>query len=157
MQFTPLLSLFGNLDQLDNVRLNFNQESVNLMNIAIAFIMFGVALSIRPMHFKTLVTHPQTGLVRSNLTISAPSCFDLFAGIGYSTQYRRSPGNDTGGSLSRRECLQPYLCDLEFECNSLGQPYRHYNSNEPVHDTVQLCILGWTLRQSFATAGTHLH
>lgn len=59
MQFTPLLSLFGNLDQLDNVRLNFNQESINLMNIAIAFIMFGVALSIRPQHFKTLVTHPK--------------------------------------------------------------------------------------------------
>ncbi|MEL7599990.1 MAG: bile acid:sodium symporter family protein [Proteiniphilum sp.] len=59
MQFTPLLSLFGNLDLLDNVRLNFNQESINLMNIAIAFIMFGVALSIRPSHFKILVTHPK--------------------------------------------------------------------------------------------------
>ncbi|MEN6588685.1 MAG: bile acid:sodium symporter family protein [Proteiniphilum sp.] len=59
MQFTPLLSLFDNLDQLDNIRLNFNQESITLMNIAIAFIMFGVALSIRPRHFKTLVTHPK--------------------------------------------------------------------------------------------------
>ncbi len=59
MQFTPLLSLFGNLEQLDSVRLNFNQDSVNLMNIAIAFIMFGVALSIKPQHFKTLVLHPK--------------------------------------------------------------------------------------------------
>lgn len=59
MQLTPLLSLFGNLEQLDTVRLNFNKESVNLMNIAIAFIMFGVALSIRPRHFKTLLLNPK--------------------------------------------------------------------------------------------------
>lgn len=59
MQVTPLLSLFGNLEQLDTIQLNFNQESVNLMNIAIAFIMFGVALSIKPQHFKTLALHPK--------------------------------------------------------------------------------------------------
>lgn len=59
MQFTPLLSLFGNLEQLDAVRLNFNQGSINLMNIAIAFIMFGVALSIRPKHFKSLALKPK--------------------------------------------------------------------------------------------------
>ncbi|WP_298652500.1 bile acid:sodium symporter family protein [uncultured Proteiniphilum sp.] len=63
MQFTPLLSLFGNLEQLDTIRLNFNQESVNLMNIAIAFIMFGVALSIKPQHFKILVFNPKPVLL----------------------------------------------------------------------------------------------
>ncbi len=59
MQITPLLSLFGNLEQLDAVQLNFNQGSVNIMNVAIAFIMFGVALSIKPQHFKTLVLNPK--------------------------------------------------------------------------------------------------
>jgi len=63
MQFTPILSLFGNLEQLDTIRLNFNQESVNLMNIAIAFIMFGVALSIKPQHFKILVFNPKPVLL----------------------------------------------------------------------------------------------
>ena len=63
MQFTPLLSLFGNLEQLDTIRLHFNQESVNLMNIAIAFIMFGVALSIKPQHFKTLFLSPKPVLL----------------------------------------------------------------------------------------------
>ncbi|MFA7493553.1 MAG: bile acid:sodium symporter family protein [Proteiniphilum sp.] len=63
MQFTPLLSLFGNLEQLDTIRLNFNQESVNLMNIAIAFIMFGVALSIKPQHFKILAFNPKPVLL----------------------------------------------------------------------------------------------
>ena len=48
MQQVPLLSLFGNLEQLNTVQLNFNQNSLNIMNIAIAFIMFGVALGIRP-------------------------------------------------------------------------------------------------------------
>src|SRR5690554_1147967 len=59
MYLTPLLSLFGNLEQLDAVRLNFNQGSINLMNIAIAFIMFGVALSIKPKHFKVLILSPK--------------------------------------------------------------------------------------------------
>ncbi|HHU97153.1 MAG: bile acid:sodium symporter family protein [Bacteroidota bacterium] len=59
MKFTPLLSLFGNLEQLDAVQLNFNQGSVNIMNVAIAFIMFGVALSIKPEHFKTLALNPK--------------------------------------------------------------------------------------------------
>jgi len=59
MQFAPLLSLFGNLEQLDTIRLNFNQESVNLMNIAIAFIMFGVALSIKPKHFRAVALRPR--------------------------------------------------------------------------------------------------
>ncbi|RNC63582.1 bile acid:sodium symporter family protein [Proteiniphilum sp. X52] len=63
MQLTPLLSLFGDLEQLDTIRLNFNQESVHLMNIAIAFIMFGVALSIKPRHFKTLIFHPKPVLL----------------------------------------------------------------------------------------------
>lgn len=63
MQFTPLLSLFGNLEQLDTIRLHFNQESINLMNIAIAFIMFGVALSIKPLHFKTLAFNPKPVLL----------------------------------------------------------------------------------------------
>lgn len=63
MQLTPLLSLFGNLEQLDIIRLNFNRESVNLMNIAIAFIMFGVALSIKPHHFKTLIFSPKPVLL----------------------------------------------------------------------------------------------
>lgn len=63
MEFSPLLSLFGNMDQLDQVKLNFNQESVNMMNLAIAFIMFGVALSIRPEHFRSVFTNPKPVLL----------------------------------------------------------------------------------------------
>ncbi|MDD3657975.1 MAG: bile acid:sodium symporter family protein [Lascolabacillus sp.] len=47
------------MNQLDYVKLNFNQESVNMMNLAIAFIMFGVALSIRPGHFRSVFLNPK--------------------------------------------------------------------------------------------------
>ncbi len=63
MEFSPLLSIFGNMDQLNQVQLNFNQDSVNIMNLAIAFIMFGVALSIRPQHFRAVIMHPKPILV----------------------------------------------------------------------------------------------
>ncbi|MDR0422073.1 MAG: bile acid:sodium symporter family protein, partial [Proteiniphilum sp.] len=63
MQFTSLLSLFGNLEQLDRIRINFDRESVNLMNLAIAFIMFGVALSIKPQHFRALLLNPKPMLL----------------------------------------------------------------------------------------------
>lgn len=63
MQLTPILSLFGNLELLDTIRLNFNQGSINLMNVAIAFIMFGVALSMKLEHFKTLWLSPKPVLL----------------------------------------------------------------------------------------------
>ncbi|MFA6853393.1 MAG: bile acid:sodium symporter family protein [Bacteroidales bacterium] len=63
MEISPLLSLFGDMNQLDYVKLNFNQESVNMMNLAIAFIMFGVALSIRPGHFRSVFLNPKPVVV----------------------------------------------------------------------------------------------
>ncbi len=63
MQHLPLLSLFGNLEQLNSVQLNFNQSTLNMMNVAIAFIMFGVALGIRPKHFKDIALNPKPAVV----------------------------------------------------------------------------------------------
>lgn len=59
----PLMALFGNLEQLDSIQLNFNQNSLHLMNIAIAFIMFGVALGIKPKHFKDIALNPKPAIV----------------------------------------------------------------------------------------------
>ena len=59
MEIGSILSLFGNMEPLNQVQLNFNKESVDLMNIAIAFIMFGVALGIKPEHFKVVILHPK--------------------------------------------------------------------------------------------------
>ena len=59
MQPTPLLFLFGDLEQLNSIRLNFSPEILDMMNIAIAFIMFGVALGIKPQNFKQIALHPK--------------------------------------------------------------------------------------------------
>lgn len=63
MNSYPLMWLFGNLEQLDTVQLNFNQNSLNMMNFAIAFIMFGVALGIRPKHFKDIAQNPKPAII----------------------------------------------------------------------------------------------
>ncbi len=63
MYYSSLLSIFGNLDQLNSVQINFDQSSVNLMNAAIAFIMFGVALGIKPQHFKDIISNPKPAII----------------------------------------------------------------------------------------------
>jgi BASS family bile acid:Na+ symporter len=51
------------MEQLDSVRLNFSPGTVNIMNIAIAFIMFGVALGINPKNFKDVLMKPKSVIV----------------------------------------------------------------------------------------------
>lgn len=49
----------NSLDALDHVVLNFNAAAVNTLNIALAFIMFGVALGIKFDDFKNLTKTPR--------------------------------------------------------------------------------------------------
>lgn len=63
MSNTLLFSLFGNLEQLNGIRLNFSDGGVIFMNTAIAFVMFGVALGIKTDHFKELAKNPRTILL----------------------------------------------------------------------------------------------
>ncbi len=48
---------------LDHVRLNFSPESLHALNIAIAIIMFGVALEIKIDHFKKLILNPKSAFL----------------------------------------------------------------------------------------------
>lgn len=50
-------------DKLDWVWLNFNDRGLLLMNIAIALVMFGVAMQINLNNFKLLVSHPRPVIV----------------------------------------------------------------------------------------------
>jgi BASS family bile acid:Na+ symporter len=52
--------MFLQLQQLDNVRLNFGENGGLILSVIQAFIMFGVALSIKPLHFKTAFLHPKS-------------------------------------------------------------------------------------------------
>ncbi len=55
--------MFESLQALDNVRINFNSESQMFLNFAIAFIMFGVALELKPEHFTRLFNHPKPAII----------------------------------------------------------------------------------------------
>ena len=44
---------------LDAVRLNFSQGDLLLLNLALALIMYGVALDLRWSDFKYLIQHPK--------------------------------------------------------------------------------------------------
>lgn len=52
-----------NLEALDHIRLNFSPESLHLLNITLAFIMFGVALEIKVDHFKKILSNPKSAIV----------------------------------------------------------------------------------------------
>lgn len=51
------------LTEIDSVRLNFSTDGKLLLNAAIAFIMFGVALELSPRDFKKLLRQPKPALV----------------------------------------------------------------------------------------------
>jgi len=60
------------LQVLDSVRLNFSPASLMVMNITIAFIMFGVALDIKFSGFKELIRKPRpliTGIISQVLVL----------------------------------------------------------------------------------------
>ena len=50
---------------LDHVRLNFSTESLHMLNISLAFIMFGVALEIKLDHFKKIFFDPKSAILGS--------------------------------------------------------------------------------------------
>jgi len=55
--------MLESLKALDQIRLHFSQQGLLVLNIALAFIMFGVALGIKPVHFKRILHNPKTPLI----------------------------------------------------------------------------------------------
>ncbi|MCF8379383.1 MAG: bile acid:sodium symporter family protein [Bacteroidales bacterium] len=51
------------LELLDAVHLNFSKEGLFVLNITLAFIMFGVALEIKPVHFKNVAMNPKSTII----------------------------------------------------------------------------------------------
>jgi BASS family bile acid:Na+ symporter len=45
------------------VKLNFSPDSLFVLNLTIAFIMFGVALELKPVHFRNLALNPKAAVV----------------------------------------------------------------------------------------------
>jgi BASS family bile acid:Na+ symporter len=64
----------NSLEVLDHIRLNFSSGGIHILNIALAFIMFGVALDINLSHFKSVIRKPKsflTGVVSQFLLLPA--------------------------------------------------------------------------------------
>ena len=55
--------MYEALQQLDEVRINFNADSQMFLNFAIAFIMFGVALELKTENFTKLFKNPKPAVV----------------------------------------------------------------------------------------------
>jgi BASS family bile acid:Na+ symporter len=53
----------NSLEVLDHVRLNFSPAGLVFLNIALAFVMFGVALDIKIGHFTDLIKKPKSAIV----------------------------------------------------------------------------------------------
>lgn len=62
------------LEVLDHLRLNFSQGGLLFLNITIALVMFGVALDIKPKHFREVIFRPAsaiTGVISQFLVLPA--------------------------------------------------------------------------------------
>ncbi len=71
-----LKTYFEKLAALDGYVLNFNETGLLIMNITIAFVMFGVALGIKKVHFQNIVKDPKPvilGLVAQYILMPAMS------------------------------------------------------------------------------------
>ncbi len=51
------------LQLLDKLQLNFNSEGLFVLNLVLAFVMFGVALEIKPHHFKDVFSKPKSAII----------------------------------------------------------------------------------------------
>jgi BASS family bile acid:Na+ symporter len=58
-----ILIMYDALQAMDSVELNFSQGGLLILNIAIAVIMFGVALEIKLQHFKELMIKPKPVII----------------------------------------------------------------------------------------------
>jgi len=55
--------MFDNLEILDSIHLNFSPTGLFIMNLTIAFIMFGIALDLNYKQFKEVISQPKSLIV----------------------------------------------------------------------------------------------
>ena len=55
--------MYEDLLQLDTIRINFSAGGMHIINLVLAFVMFGVALGIQPSMFKEVLKNPKSVIV----------------------------------------------------------------------------------------------
>ncbi|MCX6224823.1 MAG: bile acid:sodium symporter family protein [Bacteroidia bacterium] len=66
--------MFNNLEILDSIRLNFSPTGLFIMNLTIAFIMFGIALDLNYKQFQEIIAKPKsliTGMISQFVLLPA--------------------------------------------------------------------------------------
>lgn len=66
--------MFKNLEILDSIRLNFSPTGLFIMNLTIAFIMFGIALDLNYKQFREVIAQPKsliTGMISQFVLLPA--------------------------------------------------------------------------------------
>lgn len=109
---------------LDSVRLNFSQSDLLLLNLALALIMYGVALDLKWADFRYLIKNPKGFILGVFSQFLVLPFFYLGFDIHRPTPSKCCIGNVFGGSLPRRKCFklshQPckrkYCAIREFDC-----------------------------------------
>ena len=61
--------MYEQLKILDKIPINFSAGNMHIINIVLAFVMFGVALGIRPQMFKDVLMHPKSAVLGLSLHI----------------------------------------------------------------------------------------
>jgi len=56
-------AMYESLMQLDPVRINFSASGMHVINIILSFIMFGVALDIKPHVFWEMLKKPKSVII----------------------------------------------------------------------------------------------
>ncbi len=62
-KISKIKSMYEALLQLDPIKINFSRSGMNIINIILSFIMFGVALGIKPKQFTELLKSPKSVIV----------------------------------------------------------------------------------------------
>lgn len=55
--------MYESLSELDPIKINFSASGMHVINIVLSFIMFGVALGIKPKEFSTLIKNPKSTII----------------------------------------------------------------------------------------------
>jgi BASS family bile acid:Na+ symporter len=80
--------MYEALQQLDPIKINFSASGMHAINIVLSFIMFGVALGIKPAEFKNLIKNPKStilGLVSQLIGLPAVTFLFVIALSQYIT------------------------------------------------------------------------
>jgi BASS family bile acid:Na+ symporter len=99
------------LETLDSISLNFDSGSLHLLNIAIGFVMFGVALEIKLNSYKDILLAPKPVILGFISQFFIVACFYIFIDFTFeimvNTYY--GIGNAAGGFLPGRQCFKFYF------------------------------------------------